>query len=84
MNGIDTRLIEAALFSESEPLSIHQLQKKTGMDKNEVTSCLRSLVQSYRKRQTSLQIIRVGRKYLMKLREEYEESCGNLSNNMQK
>ena len=71
MKQIDSRLIEAALFSAGRPLSIRELQELTGMDKNEVTSSLRSLVQSYRKRETSLEISRVGRKYTMKLREEY-------------
>lgn len=79
MKQIDSRLIEAALFSAGRPLSIRELQELTGMDKNEVTSSLRSLVQSYRKRETSLEISRVGRKYTMKLRESYAKPVRSLA-----
>ena len=79
MKQIDSRLIEAALFSAGRPLSIRELQELTGMDKNEVTSSLRSLVQSYRKRETSLEISRVGRKYTMKLREAYAKPVRSLA-----
>lgn len=79
MKQIDSRLIEAALFSAGRPLSIRELQELTGMDKNEVTSSLRSLVQSYRKRETSLEISRVGRKYSMKLREQYAKPVRSLA-----
>ena len=79
MRQIDSRLIEAALFSAGRPLSIRELQELTGMDKNEVTSSLRSLVQSYRKRETSLEISRVGRKYTMKLRESYAKPVRSLA-----
>jgi len=79
MKQIDSRLIEAALFSAGRPLSIRELQELTAMDKNEVTSSLRSLVQSYRKRETSLEISRVGRKYTMKLREEYAKPVRSLT-----
>ncbi len=79
MKQIDSRLIEAALFSAGRPLSIRELQELTGMDKNEVTSSLRSLVQSYRKRETSLEISRVGRKYTMKLREIYAKPVRSLA-----
>jgi segregation and condensation protein B len=79
MKQIDSRLIEAALFSAGRPLSIRELQELTGMDKNEVTSSLRSLVQSYRKRETSLEISRVGRKYTMKLREQYAKPVRSLA-----
>ncbi len=79
MKQIDSRLIEAALFSAGRPLSIRELQELTGMDKNEVTSSLRSLVQSYRKRETALEISRVGRKYTMKLREDYAKPVRSLA-----
>lgn len=79
MKQIDSRLIEAALFSAGRALSIRELQDLTGMDKNEVTSSLRSLVQSYRKRETSLEISRVGRKYTMKLREQYAKPVRSLA-----
>ena len=79
MKNIDTRLIEAALFSAGRPLSVRELQELTGMDKNEVSSALRSLVQSYRKRETALEISRVGRKYTMQLREEYAKPVRSLA-----
>ena len=79
MKEIDSRLIEAALFSAGRPLSIRELQELTSMDKHEVTSSLRSLVQSYRKRETSLEISRVGRKYTMKLRDEYAKPVRSLT-----
>jgi len=79
MKNIDTRLIEAALFSAGRPLSVRELQELTGMDKNEVSSALRSLVQSYRKRETALEISRVGRKYTMQLREQYAKPVRSLA-----
>ena len=79
MKPNDNQLIEAALFSAGRPLSIRELKELTGMDKNEVASSLRSLVQSYRKRETSLEISRVGRKYTMKVREIYAKPVRSLA-----
>ena len=79
MKQNDYRLIEAALFSAEKPLSIRELKELTRMDKNEVTSSLRSLVQSYRKRETSLEISHVGRKYTMNVREIYAKPVRSLA-----
>ncbi|MFO8050196.1 MAG: SMC-Scp complex subunit ScpB [Thermoplasmatota archaeon] len=72
-------LIEAALFSAGKPVSLEELALSTGTDPPMVKLYLKKLMQSYSRRETSLEIIKAGRKYSLRVREEYVDRISSLA-----
>ena len=56
-------LIEASLFSAGRPLSIQELSEALNLDKATIEKKLKKLVTIYSKKDTALEIARVGTKY---------------------
>lgn len=65
--------IEAALFASGRPLDIRQLKLVTGARKvDKIEKALEELVEEYRVRDTSLEIVEIGRgNYMLRVKPEY-------------
>jgi segregation and condensation protein B len=66
--------IEAALFASGRPLSIGQLKSVAGVRKVEkVENALKELVEEYKARDTSLEIVEIGEgNYMLRVKPEYK------------
>jgi segregation and condensation protein B len=65
--------IEAALFASGRPLSILQLKSAAGVRRVEkVESALKELIEEYRSRDTSLEVVEIGKEnYMLRVKPEY-------------
>jgi segregation and condensation protein B len=64
--------VEAVLFASGKPLSVKELTDALGLeDFRHVQKAVRTLEQTYRNRQSSLEVRRVGDRYALQLKEEY-------------
>ena len=67
--------IEAILFASGRPLSVKELTQAVGLDDyRPVQRAVRTLEQTYRHRQSALEVRRVGDRYALQLQEEYVPS----------
>ncbi len=67
----DVELVEAVLFSGGKPMRVKDIAEASGLDEKQVRSALRKLGRSYKSRNTALDIVKIGPKYSMQLKEEY-------------
>ncbi len=67
----DAELVEAVLFSTGEPMRAKEIEDATDLDNNAVRKALRKLTRSYKNRNTALEVVKIGPKYVLQLREEY-------------
>lgn len=65
--------VEAILYASENPLSIADIATVLGENRDEVMKALKALLKDYRKRQTSLDIVRSGIRYKMQLKNEFSE-----------
>ena len=64
--------VEAVLFASGKPLSVKELTQALGLDDyRPVQHAVRTLEQTYRHRQSALEVRRVGDRYALQLQEEY-------------
>ena len=76
MGQREDRLVESVLFSASQPVSIAEIQAATELSRQKVRTALESLIHTYneeRKRDTSLEVIRAGDKYIMQVKKRFTE-----------
>ena len=68
----DNRLIlEGLLFSAAKPLRIADIEEAMTLARNEVRSTLRKLASDYRRRNTAIEIVRVGSRWTMQLKTDF-------------
>ena len=72
-------LVEAALFSAAKPVSLDEISISTQIDPAMVKLYLKKLISSYSRRDTSLEVIKAGRKYSLRVREPYVERISTLA-----
>jgi segregation and condensation protein B len=72
-------MVEAALFSAGKPVSLEEISDSTGLDPAMVKLYLKKLISSYSRRDTSLEVIKAGRKYSLRIRERYVERISALA-----
>ncbi len=72
-------LIEAALFSAGKPVSLDEISISTGIDAPLVSLYIKKLISSYARRDTSLEVIKAGKKYSLRIREPYVERISALA-----
>lgn len=72
-------LIEAALFSAGKPVALEEIAVSTGLDPALIKLYLKKLTQSYARRETSLEIIKAGRKYSLRVKERYVDDVRSLA-----
>ena len=69
---LDDRLVvEGLLFSAGKPLRIADIEKATTLDRGAVRSALKRLASDYRRRNTSLEVVKVGNRWTMQVATEY-------------
>jgi segregation and condensation protein B len=72
---LDNRLVvEGVLFSADRPLRIVDIEEATGFERRLVTKALRRLASDYRRRNTSLEVVKAGSRWTMQVRTEYTPS----------
>jgi segregation and condensation protein B len=71
-------LIEAALFSAGEPVSVDGLVEKTQLSAEKVEECLEELKDRYEGKRTSFHVVRSGDKWGMALREVFADESRDL------
>lgn len=64
-------LVEAALFSAGKPVTTEDIAVSTGLEPALITLYLKKLMHTYSRRDTSIEIIKAGKKYSMRVREKY-------------
>jgi len=72
-------LVEAALFSAGRAVSLEEIEAATKLSAQEIKKSIRSLIEGYEKKSSALSIVKVGSKYLMKIRDEYAHVATNLA-----
>lgn len=79
--SIDYRkLAEAALFMSSKALSLEELSEQTGIAaKGTLQALLEELINIYNTGDTSLEILRIGDKYMFGLKEPYASRVASLA-----
>ncbi|AEA47400.1 SMC-Scp complex subunit ScpB [Archaeoglobus veneficus] len=65
------RVIEAILFTSPDPLSPSRIARIAGADVKEVENALAELVEEYATKDSAIEVIEVGGKYLMRVKPEY-------------
>ncbi len=65
--------VEAILYASESPMSVADIAMVLGENKDEIMKVMKSLIRSYRKRKTSLDIVRTGIRYKMQLKNEFSD-----------
>jgi segregation and condensation protein B len=70
MNEV-VKIVEAVLFSSTEPLSVAQIAKMVDRNIREIEFALKELIEEYSKRETAIEIIELRLKYIMRVKPQY-------------
>jgi segregation and condensation protein B len=73
------RVVEAALFSAGRPLRVSEIAEATNMGADTVRKAVKSLIEEYGARDCAIEIVKVGPKYVMQLRNEYTDPAEMLA-----
>lgn len=74
VNAKSKKLVESVLFSASNPVSVNQIAEATELSKKTVRKALKELITDYQEnKNTSMAIVKAGRKYVMQLKEDYTD-----------
>lgn len=65
------RIVEAVLFSASQPVKVSDMELQTQLDGATVRKALKKLAQEYEERNSSIEVAKTGTGYSLILREEY-------------
>ncbi len=77
---LDSRLVvEGVLFSADRPLRIIDIEEATGFERGHVRKAVRRLASDYRRRNTSLEVVKAGNRWTMQVRNEYTPSARNVA-----
>ncbi|MFQ5909920.1 MAG: SMC-Scp complex subunit ScpB [Thermoplasmata archaeon] len=66
-------IVEAALFSSSQPLRIAEIEERTGLAKDTIRRALKDLRERFDNSESAIEISRIGQGYIMKIKEEYSD-----------
>ncbi|RLI81122.1 SMC-Scp complex subunit ScpB [Archaeoglobales archaeon] len=67
------RIIEAILFSSTDPIKVSDLTSITGIGEDEIRKILSELIEEYQTRNSSIEIVSFGGKYLMRVKPRYSK-----------
>jgi|Deesub1362A_J573_1020465.scaffolds.fasta_scaffold00292_30 segregation and condensation protein B len=65
------KIVEAVLFSSSDPVSVTKISKVTKIDAGHVQKVINLLIEEYSARESSIEIIELGSKYIMRVKPSY-------------
>jgi segregation and condensation protein B len=71
--------IEAVLFSAGKPVSIEEIAQACGRPEDAVRTIVRKLIAGYEKRDTAIEIAKVGSKYTMQLKPDALPKAGKIA-----
>jgi len=72
-------LLESALFSSGKPLSLYELAEAMDIEPNAVRKHIKKLRGLYRKRNTSIEVAKVGSKYCMQVKADFQEHASRFA-----
>ncbi len=67
------RVIEAILFSSDKPMRVGEMAKIANINKEEISRGMRRLRKEYEKRDGAIEILKIGNKYVMQLKDQYAD-----------
>ncbi len=67
------RIVEAILFSSDKPLRVGEIAELSNLQVEEVRKAMKKLRKEYEERNGAVEILRIGNKYVMQLKDEYAE-----------
>lgn len=74
------KLVEAALFMSSKAVSLEELSEHTGIaSRGTLQSLLDGIISTYSQGDTSLEVLRIGDKYMFGLKEPYASKVASLA-----
>ena len=76
---IDENVIEATLFSAGRPLSFEEIRDVLGVSRTKFDQLFRNLKKKYKGPSTSLEVEKIGNKYVLQLKTEYIEYIKSLA-----
>jgi len=72
-------LVEAALFTAGKPIGVEEISMSTGLEPGLVPLCIKKLSQTYGRRDTSLEIIKAGKKFAIRVKESFVDRISSLA-----
>lgn len=75
----DKQVIEAALFAVGDTVDIQTLRRTINKSKKHTVSIVQSLIDEYENRETGLEILDLGERYVMQVKPEYTELVHKLA-----
>lgn len=72
-------VVEAMLFSSGRPLAPSEIAEASGLSLQDVRQSIRKLKRIYDGRSTAIEILRIGDKYSMQLRKNFQKSAKNMA-----
>ena len=70
--------IEAILYLKGEPLELKEIVEMVQADRKAVKQALTQMISDYAQRETALEVVEIGRKYTLQLRETYRDLIDTL------
>ncbi|MBS3781695.1 MAG: SMC-Scp complex subunit ScpB [Candidatus Thermoplasmatota archaeon] len=67
------QIVEAVLFSSSHPLTVPEIEEAVGKPRSEVRQGVKKLRRMYQNRKTALEITKIGRKFSLQLKPEFNK-----------
>jgi len=65
------RIVEAVLFSSTDALTPNKIAKISSINVEDVKLALKELVEEYNQRNSAIEIVKIGSRYLMRVKPEY-------------
>jgi len=65
--------VESVLFSASTPISVKEINEIINISSPIISAALRSLRKEYNERETAMEIVRIGKKYIMQVSETFSD-----------
>lgn len=65
------KIVEAILFSSTEPLSIDSIAKIASLKVKDVSYALEELINEYSNRDSAIEVVKIGERYLMRVKPEF-------------
>ncbi|MFO7991290.1 MAG: SMC-Scp complex subunit ScpB [Thermoplasmata archaeon] len=66
-------ILEAVLFSAGRPLTVPDIEEAVGIERTQLRKGIKRLKRMYQNRKTSIEIKKIGRRYSMQLKPEYNQ-----------
>lgn len=68
-------VVEAALFSAGQPVTVEEIAKTTGLPPDRVRASVRELAGAYDERGSAIEVAHIGDRWTMQIRAEYGEKA---------